>query len=96
MPFFDGYAPLPSGPIRLAMVTGAPIIPVYSTRTPDGRLRLSVEPAIEVDPTFQGSLVNHPAMRELASSLERVIGQNPGQWIVIDPIWSDSDSELEH
>ena len=96
MPFFDSHAPLPSGPIRLAMVTGAPIIPVYSTRTPDGRWSLSVEPAIEVDPTFQGSLVDHPAMRELASSLERVIGENPGQWIVVHSIWSDTDSEQEH
>ncbi|MDG2053698.1 MAG: lysophospholipid acyltransferase family protein [Phycisphaerales bacterium] len=95
MPFFDGLASLPSGPIRLAMVTGAPIIPVYSTRLPDGRLKLAVEPAIEVDANFQGPLADHPAMTTLKSSLERVIGDNPGQWIVVDPIWSDTDIEEE-
>ncbi len=95
MPFFDGEASLPSGPIRLAMVTGAPIIPVYSTRLPNGQLMLSVEPSIEVDPNFEGPLAKHPAMTALSASLQSVIGENPGQWIVVDPIWPQTEVERE-
>ena len=40
---------LPSGPVKLAAATGAPIVPVFSIRTASGKVRLCVEPAIVVN-----------------------------------------------
>ena len=36
--FFDGHILLPTGPVRLALVSGSPLIPVFSVRTPQGKI----------------------------------------------------------
>ena len=46
--FFGGHILLPTGPVRLALISGAPIIPVYSVRTPEGKIRLFIEKPIVV------------------------------------------------
>jgi len=49
MPVLGGHMVLPTGPVRLALATGAPIIPIFSIRLPDGKIRLFIEPALYVD-----------------------------------------------
>src|SRR6185437_11295988 len=46
--FFDGHILMPTGPARLALVSGAPIIPVFFVRTPKGKIRLFIEDPILV------------------------------------------------
>ena len=33
VPFLGGHIPIPTGPVKLALITGSPIIPVFSVRT---------------------------------------------------------------
>ncbi|HTW94814.1 MAG TPA: hypothetical protein VMD30_08480, partial [Tepidisphaeraceae bacterium] len=48
-PILHGHLELPAGPVKLAMMTGSPIVPVFSVRQPEGKIRLFIEEPIEVD-----------------------------------------------
>jgi len=75
--FGHGHLRLPLGPLRLAQMTGSPIVPVFTVRQPDGRFRVLLEPAI--DPQ------DDDAMEQLAATLARVISAHAEQWLVLEP-----------
>ena len=54
MPFLGGHLLLPSGPAKLALASGAPIVPVFSLRTSSGKVKLFIEDAINVDGDLDG------------------------------------------
>jgi len=91
VPFCHGHLVVPTGPIKLALATGAPIVPVFSIRTPDRRVRIFMEPAIfveEGDPD-QGGV--HPATFTLAKALEQYVARYPDQWLTVNPVfWEDT------
>ena len=82
VPFLHGRMMLPTGPIKLALATGAPIIPVFALRTPSGQVRIVIEDAIEVTPSDQSP---HPAMMKFVSVLEKHVRAHPDQWLLLHP-----------
>lgn len=87
--FFDGHIEMPAGPIKLALATGAPIIPILSIRTAVGRVKIVIEEAIFVsraDGPVNGA---HPAFRHIASAIERHVRANPEQWSMVYPVWCE-------
>ena len=72
----------PTGPVRLALATNAPILPVFSLHTPDRRVRIVIEEPITVD---DGEVM--PAVRELARVIERYVSAYPEQWLMIHRVW---------
>ncbi|MCH8147700.1 MAG: lysophospholipid acyltransferase family protein [Planctomycetes bacterium] len=89
VPFFDGHIEMPPGPVKLALATGAPIIPILSIRTAVGRVKIVIEEAIFVsraDGPVNGA---HPAFRHIASALERHVRANPEQWSMVYPVWCE-------
>jgi KDO2-lipid IV(A) lauroyltransferase len=78
VPFLHGYLMLPSGPVKLAMASGAPIVPIFAIRTTSGRIRIHIEPAIVVagDDGFD------PAIRRLAAAIEKYVREYPEQWLL--------------
>ena len=90
VPFLGGTIRLPAGPVKMALATGAPILPIFSVRTGEGKVRLFVEPAIRVEPANECANVTetggpHPALLEWAAVLERYVRAYPDQWLVIQP-----------
>ena len=84
VPFFKGRLRLPTGPVRLAQLTGSPIVPVFVVRTNGGRCRLSVEEPIYVDvnePRIDGI---DPALLRIGKVMEKYIGAYPEQWLILD------------
>lgn len=83
VPFLGGHMMLPTGPVKLALASGAPIVPIFSIRHPDGAIRLFVEEPIRAtaDP--------HQAMRTLASVIEKYVGRYPDQWLVFHRPWCE-------
>jgi phosphatidylinositol dimannoside acyltransferase len=76
----------PVGPAKLALVTGAPIVPVFSLRTASDRVRISVEPMIVPgDEPPVPSIEN--ATIQLASVIERYVAQYPEQWLTLHNPW---------
>ena len=85
VPFLGGHMEFPPGPVKLAIASGAPIIPVFSFWLPNGQTKVLIEPAIEVkDPWPRDSV--HPALIEYAHLLERHVRQRPDQWLMFQPV----------
>ena len=78
-PVLGGHVALPTGPVKLAMASGAPIVPVFSVRTAGGKIRLFIEEPIEVDAGPD------EAMTRLAAVIARYVAAYPEQWLVLHP-----------
>jgi KDO2-lipid IV(A) lauroyltransferase len=76
---------LPSGPAKLALASGAPIVPVFCVRTPSGKVRLCVEPAIEVSRPQDVER----AMDQLAAVVGKYIRAHGEQWLMLQPAWCE-------
>ena len=83
--FLHGHLLLPTGPIKLAIASGAPLVPIFSIRAPDGRIRIYIEEAIYVDPAAEHVDGMHPALLEFAAVLERYVKAYPEQWLLLQP-----------
>lgn len=85
VPMLGGHVVLPTGPLRLAMASGAPIIPIFSIRQPDGKIRLFIEPAIRMidGQSFETGL------EAIRSVIEKYLRQFPDQWLMIHRAWCE-------
>ena len=75
-PFLDGALSIAGGAPRLALATGAALLPVFPVRTADGRFTVFVEPALDA--------VGGPPDRVLgryAALLECYVLAYPAQWL---------------
>jgi KDO2-lipid IV(A) lauroyltransferase len=85
MNFMGGHMMLPTGPAKLALASGAPIVPIFSVRRPDGKVRLFVEPPIRV--TSDDDV--DTALATFAAVLERYLRRYPDQWLMIRRAWCE-------
>ncbi|MFC2037513.1 lysophospholipid acyltransferase family protein [Chloroflexota bacterium] len=85
--FFGSPAWLPEGPVRVALRTGAPLIPGFALRLPDDSFLLQIEPALELPRTGDEEADVVAGMEMVVETLERRIAQHPEQWLVSRPIW---------
>jgi KDO2-lipid IV(A) lauroyltransferase len=100
VPFLGGTLLLPSGPIKLALATGAPIVPIFSVRTEAGKVRLFVEPPIDLaarsatDGAAHGAAESaRSALLEWAAVLERYVRAYPDQWLLLEPALVEDKTE---
>ena len=89
--FFGEETRLPDMAVRLALRTGAAIIPVFNLRRDDGRYDVYVEPPIEVASNGNGTVAEH--MNEVIRVMEKYIKSCPEQWAVLEPVWAESPHE---
>lgn len=79
---FGAPARLPSGPARLAAVTGAPLLLVFLLRQPDDTFLMRFYEPLVPDG------VSVEALRErIRDILEAEIGAHPEQWFMFDDFW---------
>jgi lauroyl/myristoyl acyltransferase len=89
VPFFGKDAFFPRGPFRVAMATGATVLPAFILKVPDGRYRAIIEEPLEItqggdrDAALRANLLRYVAI------LERYVGQHPEQWYCFYPFWDD-------
>jgi len=76
---FGSPARIPEGPLRLAALTGAPLLPVFAARTGHRRYVVQLEPPLRV-PRAASAAEMDAAAQSLASSLERFVRAQPTQW----------------
>ncbi|HVM61507.1 MAG TPA: lysophospholipid acyltransferase family protein [Verrucomicrobiae bacterium] len=90
--FFGRPARLPDGPAKLALATGAPLLPIFMVRLPDDTFAYIMEEPIWADKSRQSV---DDIMRLIAAALERVIRQHSEQWFLFHNLWDiESDRAL--
>ncbi len=85
--FFGSPTRLPDGPVRVALRTGAVMIPVFALRLPDNSFLVQIEPPLDLPQTGDPEADLLAGMKQVVAAMEHHIGQNPGQWLVAAPVW---------
>ncbi|MBB6430176.1 lysophospholipid acyltransferase family protein [Algisphaera agarilytica] len=99
VPFFDGHLSLPIGPAKLAMMTGAPLIPVFAVRVPaeksksraadSGEVRIVLGEPIEVPDA--GAVES--ATLAVGRAIEQIVDEHPEQWHVLHHAFVEDAAE---
>jgi phosphatidylinositol dimannoside acyltransferase len=90
--FFGRRTTLPSGAVRLARETGAPIVAAYLGRTGAG-FELTVEGPYDVPRTADRRADVAAGMEAIVGSLTRAVAATPGQWAVFQPVWPPASTD---
>jgi len=85
--FFGRPASFPTGPVEIALKTGAPLLPAFVIRDAEDRYVAIGEPPLFLRPTEDHDADVRGAMERLLATFERYITQYPDQWHVLEPIW---------
>jgi len=85
--FFGRPAATAPGPAVLSLKSGAPIVPAFAPRMPDGRYKVTIYPRIEFTPSGneEQDIRDLTALVNLA--IEREIRKNPSQWLWLHDRW---------
>jgi Kdo2-lipid IVA lauroyltransferase/acyltransferase len=90
-PFFGERAPMPTGAVELAWITGAAVVVGFVTRSTAGRYRIVLR---EVPVPHRKDGVGDRAadvetgMRSVVSAIEGGIAEAPEQWFALSAVWS--------
>lgn len=79
-------------PARIALKTGADLIPAYCLRTKPGRYKIAIQPAVSVGPSDSAPQITN----RLNRLLEEKITQYPEQWIWMHHRWKSIDRYRKH
>jgi len=85
VPLLHGHILLPTGAVKLALASGAPILPTFCIRQPNGHVRLFTEPAIYPSEDDGGAA----AMNSIAASLAKFVKAYPEQWLLLRPAFCE-------
>jgi len=85
--FFGERTPLPTLAVRLAMRTGAAVVPAFNLRRADSGYDAYFEPAIEFVPGGNGAVARN--VDQVARIMEKYIRMCPEQWVVLNAVWAN-------
>jgi KDO2-lipid IV(A) lauroyltransferase len=84
-PLLHGHILLPTGAVKLALASGAPILPAFCIRQPNGHVRLFTEPPIYPLESDGGTA----AMNNIADALTKFVTAYPDQWLNTRPAFCE-------
>lgn len=87
VPLFGERTTLPTGPIDLALRTGATVVPCWVLRRGVGRYSIEFTPPLELERTGDRANDLDRGLLALARALEAGIARAPAQWFALEPIW---------
>jgi len=85
--FFGAPALLPDAPVRVALRTGATLMPAFGLRQHDGTLEAFFEPPLQLEKTGNASHDVRSGMAKVVAALEKYITRYPEQWVMFQPVW---------
>lgn len=87
VPFFGHGAATCKDLARLAVLTGAPVVPIFTWRGADGRHRIRVEPAVELASTGDAASRRWENTARFTGRIEAAVRAHPDQWLWIHRRW---------
>jgi lauroyl/myristoyl acyltransferase len=75
---------IPEGPLRLAQLTGAPIVPIFSARTGHRRYSVYVNEPVIVPRRAEARTID-AAAQHIADALGQFVSSHPTQWFAFNP-----------
>jgi len=87
LPFFGRPAPIPMGPVQMALRLGTPLLPVCVYRLPDDSYMAEAAPLVIAESTGDADADEARVTRELLRPIEEFIRRHPEQWHVPHRIW---------
>jgi lauroyl/myristoyl acyltransferase len=84
---FGEPARLSDGPVRVALRTGAALIPIFGLRLPDDTFLVRIEPELELSRSGDLEADVEAGMAQIAAMLEKIISTQPEQWLVATSVW---------
>jgi lauroyl/myristoyl acyltransferase len=94
IPFFSRVAYFPRGPLRVAMASGATVLPAFVVRVPDGRYRAIVEDPLEIESGGDRDAALRRNLERYVAILERYVRKYPDQWYCFYPFWDDPSRKV--
>jgi KDO2-lipid IV(A) lauroyltransferase len=85
--FFGRPAFTPTAPVKLAMVSGAKIVPVFVVRKADGTHKLFADKVIDVSSATKSEEDVRKCTQEWSDVLERFVREYPDQWVWVHERW---------
>ncbi|MCK5429919.1 MAG: lysophospholipid acyltransferase family protein, partial [Anaerolineales bacterium] len=79
--FFGKETTMPTIAVRIAMKTGAALVPCFNRRRMNGKYDLNIEPAIEIVGRESGTSVAD-TVEKVVRVMEKHIRRTPEQWVV--------------
>ncbi|NCQ33920.1 lysophospholipid acyltransferase family protein [bacterium] len=86
-PFLGRPASFFKGPALFAYRTGVPMLTVFIHRLDDRRHRVVIEPAVQVDPTWDEDQAVAALTTHFAARLEAAVRRNPEQYFWVHRRW---------
>ncbi len=87
IPFFGTGAMTAPGPTRLALQTGAPLIPMSIIRTKGARFRVTIHPAIPLETTGNRNSDIRDGVVKITRFIEGHIRSHPTDWFWVHRRW---------
>lgn len=85
--FFGRPAFTPTAPVKLSMVSGARIVPVFVVRKPDGTHKLIADKPLDMPPGDRSEETVKKYSQAWTNVLERYVRKYPDQWVWIHARW---------
>jgi KDO2-lipid IV(A) lauroyltransferase len=84
--FMGKETTLPAGAVKLALQTGAALVPCFDTREANEHHTVHIEPVLDLiaSENAEGLIEN---MKRLVGSMEKYIRSHPEQWVMFQPLW---------
>jgi KDO2-lipid IV(A) lauroyltransferase len=88
--FFGAPARLPDGHVQLALRTGAPVVTCFGLRQADNSSSLYIESPLELEETGDFEQDVRANLGKVVARMEDWIRRYPEQWLMLHPVWRDS------
>lgn len=93
VPFLNVPAGTVTGPAKLALHTGAPLLPAFCLREPDDRYRMLFLPPIVAQKTGDREADVIRVTTQINQALEKVVRAHPDQWLWLHNRWKSAFEE---
>lgn len=81
---------IPRGPAEIAAKSGAPVVPAFCVQEEEGRFRLVVEEAIDLDKGMPLERKVAVINQRVVGLIEKYISRYPSQWFAFYRVWDEA------